>query len=94
MHNHWGARDKANKALAAQIANTPKCARKAVVADEKPDDAKDAGEKADALEADAKANNCAVLEKKKKDEKDAIDGETWTSDMPEKFLKPKGDMFD
>ena len=64
MHNHWGARDKANKALADQLAKTPKCARKAVAADEKPDEAKDAGEKADALEADAKANNCAVKEKK------------------------------
>ena len=91
MHDHWNARDKANKDLAALLAKTPKCQRKKVPADEKPDSEKDDADKAEINAAEAESNSCHVKEKKKADdEKNALDGEEWTADMPEKYLKPKG----
>merc|ERR1719240_466890 len=53
MHEHWGARDKAKKALADQLARTPKCTRKKVPADDKPVDGHDSADKAEISEAEA-----------------------------------------
>ena len=94
MHEHWGARDKAKKDLADQLAKTPKCTRKKVPADEKPEDGHDSADKAEISQAEAEANNCATMEKKKEDdEKNMLDGEAWTSGMPEKYLQPKTSLF-
>lgn len=89
MHAAWSARDAQLKKSAKDSDDESKCIHVKTEVDDKPEDLLDSKDKAEKSAASAKEYKCKVAKKKKDGKSEEVDAETWTSEMPDKYLKPK-----